>query len=127
MSPEPVSNRWWVAIVGYPALLCLVWVLASLVPRLLVDPPGAGTVVGLLASLCFAAVTLVYVPLRPLALYRDAAALRESGAARTPSPARWSLAGLSPALTPFFSAITLLSLGIALLYLGVRSRRIGIP
>jgi hypothetical protein len=125
--PVSVSNRWWAAVAGYPVLLCLGWGLASLAPRILADAPGLGTVVGLLASLCFAVATLVYVPLLPLALYRDGAALRESGAGWPPSPVRWGLAGLVHALAPFASPVTVLSLAVALGYLAVRHRRVGLP
>jgi hypothetical protein len=127
VSAESTPSRWWAAVAGYPLLLGLGWVLASLAPRLLADAPNAGTVVGLLASLCFAGATLVYAPLLPLALYRDAAALRESGAAWSPSPVRWGLIGLPHAFAPLLSAILLVSLAVALLYLALRFRRVGIP
>jgi len=117
MSDGSVDSRWWLLVLAMPIVTVAEACLAFLLVGFVTASTGASGFVTLLVPAApFLAIALLVRLLLPLALYKDATAIRDADVAWDPDPANWGFLGFGLIFVPLLDSI------LAVVYLTLRSR-----
>ncbi|GAD51489.1 hypothetical protein MBEHAL_0249 [Halarchaeum acidiphilum MH1-52-1] len=112
-----VDSRWWLLVLAMPIVTvveaCFAVLLAGFV---YVSADGMDPSMVLVAAAPFLAIAVIVRAGLPIALYRDARAIRDADVEWAPDPANWGFLGLGLIVVPVLDSL------LAAVYLTRRSR-----
>ncbi|WP_435095821.1 hypothetical protein [Halarchaeum sp. P4] len=112
-----VDSRWWLLVLAMPAVTVIEACLGFLLVGFAYESIGSMDPVLLLAPAApFLGAAILVRLLLPVALYKDATAIRDADLDWNPDPANWGFLGLGLVVVPVLDSI------LAITYLTLRSR-----
>lgn len=117
MSDGSVDSNWWLLVLAMPLVTLAEVCLSFLLVGFVYTSTGASGLVSLLIPAApFLAIALLVRLLLPLALYKDARAIRDADVEWEPDPVNWGFLGLGLIVIPILDSL------LAVVYLTLRSR-----